>query len=314
MISVLIPVYNVENYILRCLESVAGQTYQGELECVIVDDCGKDRSIDIARDFIERNNSHVKFRIVRHDHNRGLAAARNTGIDCACGEFVMHLDSDDWLEPDAIKLLAEKQQTTDADIVSGNALAHYADREEMFYEPDYGSSMDMVRRTIQLTLDHVIWRRLIRKSLYIDNDIRAEEGVNIGEDHHTLPRLAYHAGNIAKVDSVVYHYNCMNPASYMQMSKGKINMPRYRNDSRSIRILRDFFTGKDSDTVAELDRIMADFERNMRATAVAAGDSGCYAILCKEQGVSPHYLTSRFRYFISRCHGLTKIVFNKLFG
>lgn len=57
MISVLIPVYNVENYILRCLESVAGQTYQGELECVIVDDCGKDRSIDIARDFIERNFS-----------------------------------------------------------------------------------------------------------------------------------------------------------------------------------------------------------------------------------------------------------------
>ena len=99
MISVLIPVYNVENYILRCLESVAGQTYQGELECVIVDDCGKDRSIDIARDFIERNNSHVKFRIVRHDHNRGLAAARNTGIDCACGEFVMHLDSDAGLSP-----------------------------------------------------------------------------------------------------------------------------------------------------------------------------------------------------------------------
>lgn len=314
MISVIIPVYNVEQYILRCLESVACQTYKGDVECVIVDDCGSDCSIELAKTFINSNRSHVSFRIIRHEHNRGLAAARNTGVECSNGSFVIHLDSDDWLSHDAIELLVNKQRETNADIVSGNAIAHYDGFDKILAEPDYENSMDMVYKTIQMTLDHVIWRRLIRKSLYVDNCIKAEEGVNIGEDHHTLPRLAYYAKSIAKVDAVIYHYNCMNPNSYMQSSKERISQKRYRNDIRSIQILKDFFSGIEPIIVKELDSIEKKFEQSMRYWAVSSGDRIGYRFLCEEQGLPAEYYKYRIRYIITERVYLIKALLNKLFS
>ena len=80
-VSIVIPVYNVEAYIIECLESVARQTYRGEMECLIVDDCGADESIALAEDFIRSYQGDIHFQILHHDHNRGLAAARNTGAN-----------------------------------------------------------------------------------------------------------------------------------------------------------------------------------------------------------------------------------------
>ena len=98
-ISILIPVYNVADYIIRCLNSVVEQTYKGPLECILVDDCGSDNSILLVKKFLESYSGNVMFRILHHDRNRGLAAARNTAVENAEGDFVFHLDSDEWLEP-----------------------------------------------------------------------------------------------------------------------------------------------------------------------------------------------------------------------
>lgn len=313
-VSVLIPVYNVEQYMLRCLESVACQTYQGDIECIIVDDCGKDASMRIAEEFIATQNSHVKFLIVRHTLNRGLAAARNTGIEQSTGDFVMHLDSDDWLEPNAIDLLVQKQHASNADIVSGNALAHYENSVRLLSEPDYVDNMDMVFRTIQLTMDHVIWRRLIRKSLYTDNDIKAEEGVNIGEDHHTLPRLAYFAKTIEKADTIIYHYNCVNPNSYMQSAKQRINLTRYNNDCRSIQILRDFFADRVPSIIEKLDLIERNYKVSTKKKAIVLGDHEQYIYLSKTQGVTPHYFSARMRFMLATSLYRIKYRINTLFA
>lgn len=299
MISILIPVYNVSRYILRCLESVAAQSYSGDIECVLIDDCGQDDSIAIAEDYIAHQSSHIKFRIIHHNQNRGLAAARNTGISAARGEFVMHLDSDDWLESNAVALLANKQQETDADIVSGNAMAHYNDKLKLFEEPEYTNNMDMVLGTIQMTMDHVIWRRLIRKRLYTDHDIKAIEGVNIGEDHHTLPRLAYFAKKIAKVDAIIYHYNCMNPNSYMQMTNYKICMSRYFSDCKSIQILKDFFSDKNKGIETHLDAIERNYKINTKRRAVQLGDHNNYILICNDLHITAHYKIERIRLIIS---------------
>lgn len=247
-VSILIPVYNVSDFILRCMESVSLQTYDGELECILVDDCGSDNSIELARKFIESYQGKVFFQIVHHEHNRGLAAARNTAVDAATGEFVFHLDSDDWLEPTAIEHLVKKQKETDADIVSGNALQHKKDGDFLLQEPIYNSSIEMVYNTIKLTMDHVIWRRLIRRQLYLDYNIRTVEGVNIGEDHYTLPRLVYYAKKIERLDEVVYHYNCMNENSYMA-SYEKTFIKHFESNLTSIKILQDFFEGKNGTCV-----------------------------------------------------------------
>ena len=224
-ISICVPIYNVEEYIERCVYSLFAQTYKN-IEYIFVDDCTQDGSIEILESLL-RKNSDKSVKILSHTFNRGLAAARNTAIEHATGEFIVHVDSDDWIEPNAIELLVKHQLETNADIVSCNAMAHYPEgRTELLIEPKYKTIDDMVMQTIQLTLDHVIWRRLIRKSLYTNNDIRAVEGVNIGEDHHTLPRLVACASSFACIDDFLWHYNCENQNSYMQQSRG-FNYKRY---------------------------------------------------------------------------------------
>ena len=192
-VSILIPVYNVKDFIVRCIDSVAMQTYAGPLECIVVDDCGDDGSIELAEDYIETYKGPISFRIIRHDRNRGLAAARNTAVAAAKGEFVFHLDSDDWAEKTAIEQLVELQERTGADIVSGHALQHENSGEKVLKDPVFSTSKEMLYNSIEMNIGHVIWRRLIRRSLYVDNCIEAVEGVNVGEDYHTLPRLFFYA-------------------------------------------------------------------------------------------------------------------------
>lgn len=259
LISILIPVYNVQDYIQKCIQSVATQTYKGALECIIVDDCGHDDTINIVGKFIASYQGDIDIRIIHHEHNRGSAAARNTAVENANGEFVVFLDSDDWLESDAIAKLVKKQIETDADIVSGQAIAHYEGHEKLMTEPTYHDKDDLMLHMVEMTIDHVLWRRLIRKSLYTDNGIKCVEGINIGEDHHTLPRLIYYAKKCVQLDEVVYHYNCMNQNSYMHASSKEAKLKRYKSDLASLNILIDFFADKDSICLNRLNEIKAPY-------------------------------------------------------
>ncbi len=280
-ISIIVPIFNVAPYINRCLESVASQVYQGKLECLIIDDCGSDNSIEICEQFIQKYDGQIDFRVIHHEYNRGLAAARNTGIDAAKGGFVIHLDSDDWLETNAVETLVNKQIETGADIVSGNALMHKSEGNLLIFEPDYVDNIAMVHNTIELTMDHVLWRRLIRKELYLKNKIRVQEGVNIGEDHHTLPRLAYYSKKIAKVDVVVYHYNCMNPLSYMSQKVSSFNYRRFDSDLASIDILLEFFIGKDDYCIKRLSEIRQHFLKDYLYNAYKLFDRKAYYHVAK---------------------------------
>ena len=88
IVSIVIPVYNVEPYITDCLQSVMYQTYTGPLECILVDDCGTDKSIEVAEKLIAEYDGPIEFKVLHHEHNRGLSAARNTGMDLAKGDYV----------------------------------------------------------------------------------------------------------------------------------------------------------------------------------------------------------------------------------
>ena len=101
-VSIIIPVYNVAPYIEECLRSVDNQTYQ-DIEVIIVDDCGTDNSMELAARFVENSGREEKYIIVRHECNKGLSAARNTGILKATGNYLYFLDSDDWIKSDCIE-------------------------------------------------------------------------------------------------------------------------------------------------------------------------------------------------------------------
>ena len=118
-ISVLVPVYGVEKYIARCAESLFGQTYQ-DLEFVFVDDCTPDRSVAILQEVMARwPQRAAQVRILRNDRNSGVGYVRQRLIDESTGDCLTFVDSDDYLPPRAIELLAEEMERSGADIVDG---------------------------------------------------------------------------------------------------------------------------------------------------------------------------------------------------
>ena len=119
-VSIVIPIYNVAPYIEECIDSVMNQTWKGNLECILVDDCGTDNSMQVAENKLHGYQGPVSFRIVRHDKNRGLSAARNTGIDAATGDYVYFLDSDDEITPDCISMLVGPLKENTYDLIIGD--------------------------------------------------------------------------------------------------------------------------------------------------------------------------------------------------
>ena len=113
LVSIIVPVFNVENYIKECLDSVIAQTYQN-IEILCVDDCGTDNSIEIVKDYAKKDN---RIKILTHNENRGLPVARNTGINKAKGEFIFFLDSDDYISENTIEELEKKAFASQADII-----------------------------------------------------------------------------------------------------------------------------------------------------------------------------------------------------
>ena len=255
LVSICIPVYNVENYINNCVKSVLEQTYKN-IEIIFVNDQSVDNSVNIIRNILSKYPDNiVNAKIINHNINRGLAAARNTAIENASGEFIFHVDSDDWLEPKAVETLISIQRETEADIVSGNAIMHFADHIEILSEPSYPDREVMIHKVIEMTLDHVIWRRLIRRSLYTNNNIKTIEGLNIGEDHYTLPRLVFYAQKIAKTDKIVYHYNRLNENSYTNRDSMEKEIISLNSDLKSTDVLIDFFKEKKPELIDRLNII-----------------------------------------------------------
>lgn len=246
-VSILVPIFKVEQYIERCAKSLFEQTYP-QLEFIFVDDCSPDKSCDILQGLLDAYPKQKKHtRILHHDRNRGLAAARNTAIDNSTGVFVCHVDSDDYLEPDAIERLVRKQIETNADIVSGNATKHTLDGEVPFNEPSYPDKYSMLENLVAQMEHHMIWGRLIKRELYISNKIYAEEGCNVGEDWQVIVPLVYHASSIAFINYPIYHYNCLNQNSYMaqKSSLSIINEKILKQDLRSLEIVKEFVRKND---------------------------------------------------------------------
>lgn len=119
-VSIIVPVYNVEPYVEDCIRSVMRQTYDGPMECIVVDDCGTDNSMDIVEKLVAEYDGPISFKILHHEHNRGLSVARNTGIDAAKGDYLYFLDSDDELTDDCIEKLTESLLKEWYDMIIGN--------------------------------------------------------------------------------------------------------------------------------------------------------------------------------------------------
>lgn len=216
LVSILVPVYHVETFIERCARSIFEQTYPN-LEFIFVDDGCTDSSIAILNRVIDEY-PHLKqhINIIRHPQNRGLAAARNTAVAASRGDFVIHVDSDDWIDNNAIELLVKKQQATDADIVFTKGYYKHDKETQKIYCHGWSSDKEcLLANILQDKATICMWSKLIKKSLYTDNAITCDEHGSFYEDLQALSRLVYYSRTIVCLDAFVYHYNRLNPNSFV---------------------------------------------------------------------------------------------------
>lgn len=213
-VTIGVPIYNVSKFIERCAVSLFEQTYEN-IEYIFVNDQTPDDSMNILMDVIERYpRRKEQIRIIEHHKNRGLSAARNSIILAAKGEFLIWVDSDDWIDSNTVDLCVKSQQATNADIVNFGTVQHFTKYNSNMDNPNYISAHEMCLSMIYSGLHHV-WGRLIRTALYHDNNILVEEGLfQTGEDYVQTTRLAFYAKIVKTIPQSLYHYNCVNDSSY----------------------------------------------------------------------------------------------------
>ena len=251
LVSILVPIYKVEPYIERCLRSLFEQSYTN-LEYIFVDDCSPDRSCDILLRILEEYPLRKDAsKILHHRNNRGSAAARNTALDNATGRFICMVDSDDWLEKNAIDVLVRKQLESGADIVAGNAYMHYREGVKELIPSRCGNKKQLLLLQLKdtWTMDAFIWGKIFRRSLFEDNHIRCREGYNYAEDRYLVVQLSYYSHSHDFVDDFVYNYEKRNDASITVMQKASITT-YLRNQYEHLHNwigIRDFFYNKENE-------------------------------------------------------------------
>lgn len=210
-VSIIIPVFNVSNYIEGCICSVMKQTYPN-IECVIVDDASLDDSIDKCEKLIAAYQGPIKFIVLRHEQNRGQAAARNTGTETAVGEYIYYLDSDDEISSDCIeKLVKPLMEDNSIEVVQGNLVWIKKTNEipnPAFDIPAYGrdiNTRESVRKCYFEDMIPYSVNKLISKSYLNQNQLRFKEGI-FWEDVLWLHFFAKKLNHLYLVPDVTYLY------------------------------------------------------------------------------------------------------------
>ncbi len=195
LISIIVPVYNVESYLERCLESLKRQWYDN-LEIILVDDGSTDNSGKICDDFAKREKRAKVF----HKRNGGLSDARNYGLKKAVGEMLAFVDSDDYIDESYISDMYYEMRHSDADIVVCG-FNNNVPRSEILSGKD--ATIRLLTR--QENLEIVAWNKLYKKELFIDNDIWFPKGKK-NEDSLTIYKVLSKAKKVAYLDKSLYSY------------------------------------------------------------------------------------------------------------
>lgn len=235
LITVIVPVYNVEPYLSKCLNSILSQTHKN-LEIIIVDDGSTDGSSYLCDEFQKLDNR-VK---VIHKSNGGQATARNVGLDMANGKWIAFLDSDDWIEPDMYKILLKTAVENDADISS--CLTRYctiATAHEVVDSNDIINleSVDMIRGLFDGRVRFEVWDKLWKRSLI--RDIRFVEG-QISEEIYFNRVTFLKAKRMSCIKKTLHNYLISRPGNTLSsFRKGRLcvfnEIDQLANDLKSLR-------------------------------------------------------------------------------
>lgn len=238
-ISVIVLLHNAENTIERCVDSLCLQS-QNELELVFVDDLSSDNSLAVLeRALLKYPDKATNSQIIKHTTNLGTGTARNTGLKCARGKYIIYCDSDDWVEPNMYHELYKIVQEQDADIVICDffrELPHIGKTITITQNIPQDDKIQLLKLALSSKLHNAMWNKLVKKELFMKNHVNFPEGINMWEDLGTITRLYYYASNIQYTSKPYYHYVLSPTGITAQRSISK-----YRDKIKVVELLDSFF-------------------------------------------------------------------------
>lgn len=241
MVSVIVPVYNAEKYLVKCVESLINQTYKA-IEIILVDDGSKDASYEICRQYSEKYNNISAF----HIENHGVSYARNFGIEKSTGDYILFVDSDDYIENNMIEILLFEQKKKNADIVLCGYFREDGKGDSSILPTEIDGSFFGFEKLISYWVFNPLigapWNKLFESKKIKENNLRFREGMTYGEDfcfcmnyyslinrYCTVPKALYHyrstPNSLTKVNLVdadkLWRLQCLTCASLFEFVKNK---------------------------------------------------------------------------------------------
>ena len=228
MISVIVPVYNVEDYLHVCINSVLKQTYQ-DFELICVDDGSTDSSLDILEFFAQKDS---RIKVLKNEMCKGPGFSRNRGLELAQGKFISFLDADDWFSPNALETLIEKAEKDNLDMLMFKSIVFYENphefgMEEYYdmkfmekYENEIFNHLDL-DKTKLFVMSNAPWNKFYLKSFLDDNDIRFPNENLIHEDNPFFYKAITSAKRASIIDEYLYNRR-RRPNSIMTLTNERI--------------------------------------------------------------------------------------------
>ena len=227
MISIIIPVYNVEKYLHICINSVLKQTY-GDFEAICIDDASTDSSPEILEYFAQKDS---RIKIIKNETNKGLGPSRNVGIEAAKGKYILFLDSDDWYSFNTLETLVEEVEKNDSEVLIFKNIVYYEERKqfgiEQFYDMNFLSKYenkifnhwDLNKKLFAIPLGAC--NKLYLKSFIEENNIRFPDKNYIHEDNPFSCKVLICAERISYINKYFYNRR-RRPGSIMTLKNDRL--------------------------------------------------------------------------------------------
>ena len=243
-VSIIVPIYNVEKYLSKCIESIINQTYTN-LEIILINDGSPDDSLKICKKYQKMDK---RISII-DKKNGGVSSARNAGIDASSGEYLIFVDSDDWLELDAVEYMVSLVKENNCDFgISKNC---YKFEDECQVEEDNITILNASETTALLLSTRVeigCWNKIYKKSLLVKNKLKFDENQFFGEGLFFITNVSQKTKKTAVGEKKVYHYRQDNIVSATKKYKYK----NYVNGEKSLDLIYEHLIKRDQIVLNQL--------------------------------------------------------------
>ena len=228
MISVIIPIFNDEDYLHVCLNSVLKQTYE-DFEVICIDDASTDASLEILEYFAKKDS---RIKILKNKTNNGPGFSRNRGLDIAKGKYISFLDGDDWLVSNAFEILLEKTEKYNLDMLMFRNIVYYENSKkfgmEAYYDMDYLNKFESkvfnhfdLDKTKLFIMSNAPWNKFYLKSFLNDNNIRFPNENLIHEDNPFFYKVITSAKRVSRINTYLYTRR-RRPGSIMTLNNERL--------------------------------------------------------------------------------------------